>query len=183
MRHDGIRLTREEKIAWMMNAFACILTTEHYAVMKRLTPLSHEDLDVLDRLASSGSHDDLRTALLSDASIEDIILACPFADKYNRHHTVMTILEIINALRIYNLTLKNLEVHIVASIRYVYVSHSGMRIEESHYATNPGMLALIDEYPERVIEITDFRVKRKTNDAALIREALTNAKPLSEGTL
>lgn len=178
-----VTLTRDEKISWMMNAFACIITTEHYAVMERLTPLSYDDLDVLDRVASSGSAEGLRNALLSKAKMEDIIAACRLLRKYDRHHGVESILLIIAAVRDLGLTLQNLEVHVRADIQHVFVSHSGMDIQRSDYTRNPGMIALIDEYPERMIEITNFRLKRKTNDAELIREALCNTTPLAEGTL
>lgn len=178
-----VTLTRDEKISWMMNTFACIITTEHYAVMERLTPLSHDDLDVLDRVASSGHHNGLRDSLLSEAKIEDIIAACRLLRKYDRHHGVESILVIIHALRSLGLTLDKLEVHVRADIQHVFVSHSGMDFERSNYARNPGMIALIDEYPERMIEITNFRLKRKTNDAELIREAMSNTTPLAEGTL
>jgi hypothetical protein len=178
-----VTLTRDEKISWMMNAFACIITTEHYAVMERLTPLSHDDLDVLDRVASSGYADSLRDALLSDAKIEDIITASRLLRKYDRHHSVSSILMIIHALRELGLTLDKLEVHVRADIQHVFVSNSGMDFASSSYTRNPGMIALVDEYPERMIEITNFRLKRRTNDAELIREAISNTTPLAEGTL
>lgn len=183
MKHDDVSLSRYEQVTFLMNTFACIITTEHYAVADRITPLSSDELDVLLRVASSGSAvaGDLRDVLLSDTSMEDILLACPLAKEFERHVGVQRVLEVINALRAHNLTMENLRAHVVASIRYLYVN--GMKIDESYYTTNAGMLFLIDEYPERVAEITDFRINRRTNDAELIREALFNAKPLAEGTL
>lgn len=185
MDDKGSSLTRDEKILWIMNALECNVREEYYAVLERLNTLDYGQLEVLDRISSSGpsNAESLREALLSQSEMKDILVACPLADKYDRHQNVMSVLEIVGKLRELGLTLENLDVHVRADIRCVFISHSGMTMRESAYVLNTGMVLLIDEFPDRMVEITDFRVKRKTNDAALMRESLSTAKPLSDGLL
>lgn len=184
MNDDRVTLTRDEKILWMMNAMECTVTNEYYAVLERLHPLNYEELDVLDRnsCTSTSAAEDLREALLSDAAISDIITASLFAGKYERHQSITDILSIISCLRSLGLTLDNLDVHICADIRHVGISNAGPAVNNC-YIENPGMVRLIDEYPERMVEITAFRAKRRTNDADLMREALGISKPLADGAL
>jgi hypothetical protein len=181
---SGTALTHDEKILWMMNAMECTVTKEYYAVLERLHPLSYEELDVLDRnsCTSNSTAEDLREALLSDVAINDIIIASLFAGKYERHQSITDILGIISCLRSLDLSINNLDVHIRADIRHVGISNAGPSVNNC-YIENPGMVRLIDEYPERMVEITGFRAKRRTNDAELLREALGITKPLADGTL
>ena len=184
MEKDGAALTRDELVLWLMNAFECEVTNDYYAVLERLHPLSLEDLSHLDKIASEGSSKahDLRDVLLSEADIQDILAACPLAFKYDRHTNVRSIVAIMEVMRSLGLGFSNLETHVVADMKYVYVLNGGSQLRDD-YVDNPEFIRLIEEYPDRMNEITEFRVKRRTSDAALIREALNITKPLADGTL
>lgn len=173
---DKVTLRRDEKISWMMNAFACIITSEHYAVMERLTPLSHEAIDVIDRVVTSGGADSVREALLGDYPIDDIVEACRILPKHERSHNAITALAVIGALKNLGLPLTNLDVHLSAgSSTLSYVGRA--------YAQNHNLIRLVEEMPDQLDEIIRVRLKRKTSDAGLIREALTTGRPLEDGAL
>lgn len=184
MGKDCDALTRDELVLWIMNAFECAVTNDYYAVLERLHPLSYEELHLLDKIASEGpskAHD-LRDVLLSEAEMQDILMACPLAYRYERHTNVRSIVHLMEVMRSLGIGFSNLETHVVADLKYVYVLNGGNQLRDD-YVDNPDFIRLIEEYPDRMNDITEFRVKRRTSDAALIREALNIATPLADGTL
>lgn len=186
MGNDGSPLTRDEKILWIMNALECHAANDYYAVLERLHPLTYEELDIIDRSASEGiaKAEKLRHVLLNKAhDMKDILFACPLAYKYDRHYNVDTMLELMDAIRKAGCGLHNINAHMEACNHHYHFISSEPMNDESYYKTNTGLINLVEEYPDRVKEIIALKMKRKSNNAGVIREMMNTTKPLADGAL
>lgn len=180
--NENCELTQQETIQWIMFLLECSDAKNHNAIVDRLSSASDDDLLAIRKTATT-SKDSLRAALLSNRDIQSIVFACSLINKQNNVYSVTSILGIMDALKHRGIGLKNAEVHARASKRFYVIDDSSIDYEKAVYSNNTGLMLLVEEYPDRMEEIMDFRVKRQTNDTELIREYLTLDKPLGDGAL
>ena len=184
MNDENCGLTSNEVIGWVMNLFQCSDSDDHDRIVSRLAVLSDDELKVIDS-AALVSTDSLRIELASGSDMKDILLACSMVigNERHRNYSISTVIDVMDALRRNGIGLDFLEVHLRANKRCTFVDSVDMNYEQSVYSNNKALMSLIEEYPDRMEEAMTFRLKRKTNDADLIREYLTLDKPLSDGAL